>query len=102
MESYIAKLEKDLESGTVRYGELDAGDMREVAMDSMGIDEEELVEKVMRGIFCAAKSGLTTCRLASVLDYEPSLLMEKVIAPRLVIAGFRVEHDNLIGCRISW
>ena len=101
MESYIAKLEKNLESGAVRYGELDAIDMREVAIDSMGIDEEELVEKVMRGIFNAARNGGVTCLLSSILGDKSNLLAEKIIGSHLVKAGFSIER-SINGYRISW
>ena len=90
-----------MESGAMSYGDLDADTMRKVAMDMMGIDEEELVEKVMRGIFNAARGGLTTCLLSSILGDKSNLLAEKIITPHLVEANFSVEY-SINGYRISW
>lgn len=101
MQGYSAMIEDALENGDMSYSELDAEAMLKVAMDSMGIDEEELVEKVMRGIFNAARAGLTTCTLSSILGDESNLLAEKIIAPHLIEASFSIEY-SVNGCRISW
>lgn len=101
MQGYSAMIEDALENGNISYGELDADTMRKVAMDSMGIDEGELVEKVMRGIFNAARAGLTTCMLSSILGDESNLLAEKIITTHLVEANFSVEY-SINGYRISW
>lgn len=101
MQGYSAMIEDALENGNLSYGELNADTMRKVAMDTMGIDEEELVEEVMRGIFNAARAGLTMCPLSSILGDKYNLLTEKIITHHLVEANFSVEY-NLNGYRISW
>ena len=101
MQGYSAMIEDALENGDMSYGELDAEAMLKVAIDSMGIDEEKLVEKVMRGIFNAARAGLTTCRLSSILGDESNLLAEKIITPHLIEASFSIEY-SINGYRISW
>ena len=101
MQGYSAMIEDALENGNISYGELDADTMRKVAMDRMGIDEGELVEKVMRGILNAARGGLTTCMLSSILGDESNLLAEKIITTHLVEANFSIEY-SINGYRISW
>ena len=104
MQGYSAMIEDALENGDMSYGELDAETMLKVAMDSMGIDEGELVEKVMRGIFNVARAGLTTCTLSSILGDESNLsnlLAEKIITPHLIEASFSIER-SINGYRISW